>query len=690
MKTKFLRHGSVKDIWETDQGHLLFSFSDRFSVFDWGQMPETIPGKGASLFHCARTFFRLLTQHNISHHVIKYHQDKFEVQKFTVPKILDQDYSVYKKRPTNILVPLECIFRFESFKTKEKFQGPVINFTTKQEAMDRSIPSEEAKIIAGLNEKEFQDLNKLILEMAHILKNFLSDKELTLIDGKFEFALNADREFVVVDSFGPDEWRVRGVGSNHLSKEFLRQYYRDSSWFVEIQDLKNQHGADWKKYTPKDLKPPILPLDLQQNASSLYRYCQELMTLPKNSVVVLGNGGREHALALSLSQSIQVDEVCVIPGNPGMNSKLIKTYPEVNVENFNELNTIFNIISPTLIIPGPEKLLAAGVVNEFNQSYTILGPTKEAAMIESSKAFAKNLMEKYLVPTAPYKVVSDYGAALPFIDSYRDGVVVKMDGLCAGKGVLVCADKEVAKSAVVNMLPGTLVLEKKISGREVSVLALCTPGTFKILGYVCDHKRLRDGDLGPNTGGMGCYTPHIWPSENIKNRIEEAVFARILQGMEQEQIPFSGILFAGLMIDGDEIQVLEFNARLGDPETQTLLPLIKNDLYLEFLAAAKGKLLNTPIKISQQYGLTVVLTSPGYAETTMTEHLKLPSFDLLTFYAGVKSSNNELISQGGRVLSLFSRQDSLEKAREEIYGELKKSKENPFHYRNDIGAVTYE
>jgi len=690
MKAKLLRHGSVKDIWETSEGNLLFSFSDRFSVFDWGKMPESIPGKGDALFHCARTFFRLLSLNNIKHHVLKIHDDKFEVQKFHVPKIVDRNYDFYKINRTNVLVPLECIFRFESFKTNEKYTKLKIDFTTKLETTDRALSTSEAQVIAGLSDDEFKNLNELIFKMALILKDFLSQKDLVLIDGKFEFALDEKRNLIVVDSFGPDEWRVRNESAGQISKEFLRQFYRSSTWYLEIEKLKTQYSHDWKNHLSNNLVPPSLPQELIKKAQDLYQSCADFMTLPENKVVILGSGGREHALALSLSQSMHVDEVYVIPGNPGMKNKVIKTVAEVNPEKIDELKKILMVIKPTLVIPGPEKLLELGIVDQLQNLYKVLGPTKLAAQIESSKIFSKELMEKCGVPTAPFKVISEYGAALPFIDSNRDGVVVKADGLCAGKGVIVCHDKEEAKSAVAKMLPGNLIIEKKIRGREVSVLALCSGEDFKILGYVCDHKRLRDGDQGPNTGGMGCFTPKKWPNVSLKNKINEIVFAKILAGLKNNHTVFNGILFAGLMIDGDDIQVLEYNARLGDPETQTLLPLIQNDLYLEFLAAANGKLLEGPIKISDQYGVTVVLASPGYAETELKQDLIIPKTEMLTFYAGVTSKNNQLVSVGGRVLSFFSSHEHLEMARSEIYQEIKKIKDNPFQFRHDIGASAHE
>ncbi|OFZ69261.1 MAG: phosphoribosylamine--glycine ligase [Bdellovibrionales bacterium RIFOXYC2_FULL_39_8] len=354
-------------------------------------------------------------------------------------------------------------------------------------------------------------------------------------------------------------------------------------------------------------------------------------------VVVLGSGGREFALAKKLSESPAVEKILVIPGNVGLlqiNKVLLQAISIVDIAKIVQATIFFGA---DLVIVGPETPLALGVVDELERcGILILGPTKAASQLESSKAFAKNFMKKNKIPTAPFAIFQEEAAAHQYLNfcDMPEGVVVKADGLAGGKGVFVCKNAEEAHQAVYDLMANRkcavsaekIIIEKRLYGREISAFALCDGENFIPFGYATDYKQLCDGGQGPNTGGMGSMASHDWPSKKLRQRISDLVFAPTVEGMRKAQIPFKGILFAGLMIEeGDgvgedtaELKVIEFNVRFGDPECQALMALYAGDILIPLVAAASGSLKFMDDGAVQfhhnQVAIHVVMASAGYPD----------------------------------------------------------------------------
>ncbi len=431
------------------------------------------------------------------------------------------------------------------------------------------------------------------------------------------------------------------------------------------------------------------------------------------NVLILGTGGREHALAWKCSLSSKVEKVIVSPGNIGM------SYDEkIQIQNLdlNNHNTIIEYVKKNniaLTIVGPENLLADGIVDSFQaKGLPIFGPSKKASQIESSKAFSKDLMKECYVPTADYRVFIDAGQAREFVENcqWADGIVVKCDGLAAGKGVVVTTNKKDALDAIEELLVqdklgiknDKIVLEERLVGREVSSFFLCEGEHFFFLGDACDYKTLRDEGQGPNTGGMGTYSPADWVNENIQAEIEEKVVAPLLKCMKDKGIPYTGVLFVGLMITDNGPKVIEFNCRFGDPETQVLLPRIESDLVEYFYQAACGKLseiVNKKINYSDKTGVHLVLASKGYPGTEgipvqkgieikwdrdFYQDLEKKKVGKL-FFAGVKEENNKLVTNGGRVLGLSCLALDRKSTRDEVYKNIEKVNFEGSQRRGDIG-----
>jgi phosphoribosylamine--glycine ligase len=434
------------------------------------------------------------------------------------------------------------------------------------------------------------------------------------------------------------------------------------------------------------------------------------MTQTVTSVLLLGGGGREHALAWKMSQSPGVTHIHAIPGNDGM-----AVLDKVTCIPGNPADAAFVVakaqeLKPGLVMVGPEKPLAAGVVDALEKAgFLVLGPSKAAAQLESSKIFAKEFMTEFGIPTAPYKIcdsASDALAALAGWDVAGRGVVLKADGLSAGKGVVVTHDRAQAEKTVDDFMLNAacqvksdrLLLEQKITGREASAFALCDGDTFISLGFACDYKRVRDNDEGPNTGGMGGYAPQGWPSAKARNFVAEGIFRKVLAGMQSRGTPFRGILFAGLMIEGDDVQVIEFNTRFGDPETQILLPLIENDIVPLFAAAAAGQLKSEKVSLREGASVHVVMASEGYPETfgtgmTLGQKIDLPEKLLdsgtndnkMLFVSGAKKGGAGWTNEGGRVLGVTALGATMEEARKRAYEAIGHIKFNGAHWRKDIG-----
>jgi phosphoribosylamine--glycine ligase len=426
-------------------------------------------------------------------------------------------------------------------------------------------------------------------------------------------------------------------------------------------------------------------------------------------ILLLGSGGREHAMAWKMAQSQSVEKIYVLSGSDGIATVAKAQMIAGNAADVEFVLQTARNLKPDLIVIGPETPLAVGVVDALESAgFFVMGPRQAAALLESSKIFAKEFMTAFKIPTAPFKVCQTHADAVTALQQWdieHKGIVLKADGLSAGKGVVVTHDRAEALKTVHDFMVDSacsvktehLLLEEKITGKEVSAFALCDGETFVPLGYACDYKRIRDNDEGANTGGMGGYSPHDFPSNSAKEFINDRVFKATVDGMKQRGTPFKGILFAGLMIEDDTVQVIEFNTRFGDPETQILLPLLESDLVELFLAAAQGKLADakTP-QFSNKTAVHVVMVSEGYPKTFGTgmrlgEEITFPD-TLLTgenprlFFAGVKKQDGKWLNNGGRVLGVTALGDSLEAARTLAYQAASTIHFKGAHWRKDIGA----
>jgi len=422
-------------------------------------------------------------------------------------------------------------------------------------------------------------------------------------------------------------------------------------------------------------------------------------------ILIIGKGGREHALAELCLQHTEISKVWVAPGNGGMFlSPCI--YPAlINFENKKELMSFVQEKKISLIIVGPEQPLTRGFVDRLKQeNILILGPTKELAQLESSKLFAKKVMKSCKIPTASYEAFSEVESAYDFIDKTNwNGYVIKADDLQAGKGVLVCSDKQSSKKAVYRLLQDkdypiktkSILIEKRLLGREISAFVLSNGDSCLSLGYACDYKRLLEKNLGPNTGGMGAFTPVPWLTNNHKNFIQQSIFQPIIDYFKNRQTPYKGFLFAGLMIHDNQVSVIEFNVRLGDPEAQVLLPLMDPSLVDQFFFAAGGKNFNlhsSPFKNSLS-AVHVVMASGGYPGTEGAPisqgdivSLDLPtSEDYKLFFAGIRQQNEQFITAGGRVLGVTGIDQTIKKARKKAYQYIKGISFKNSRFRKDIG-----
>ena len=416
-------------------------------------------------------------------------------------------------------------------------------------------------------------------------------------------------------------------------------------------------------------------------------------------ILVIGAGGREHALVWKLSQSPLVKKIFAAPGNSGM-ARLVENIP-IPVHKTVELADFADSNGIDLTVVGPEGPLVHGIVDYFHERrLTIFGPTKGAARLEGSKAFSKQLMEKCGVPTARFGIFSDLKEALAHLEKCSIPVVVKADGLAAGKGAMVAQTREEAIYALTSMLKektfgeagSRVVIEEYLSGEEVSVLAVVDGNHLILLQPAQDHKRALDGDQGPNTGGMGAYSPVPMVTPRMMEQIKEKIFEPVVRGIAEQGSPFQGILYAGLMLTAEGPKVLEFNVRFGDPETQALLPRLKSDLVELLLAAAQGRLQEVRPVWDNRVAACVVLASQGYPgkydmgrEITGLQAVEdLP--ETLLFHAGTKYEANRWLTVGGRVFSAVGLGDTLEAALERAYAAAEKIQFEGKHFRRDIGA----
>lgn len=419
-------------------------------------------------------------------------------------------------------------------------------------------------------------------------------------------------------------------------------------------------------------------------------------------VLLIGNGGREHALAWKLSQSPLVEAIIAVPGNGGTATCPKTTnLASVSADDFPGLVALAQQEKINLVVPGPEAPLVDGVETFFtNVGIPCFGPSMAAARMEGSKTFSKDFMKKHNIPTAAYENFSDYEQAKAYVDSVNHDIVIKATGLAAGKGVIIPATKEEAHQALREIMcdrafgsaGDEVVIEEFLTGDELSILSFCDGYTIKSLPPAQDHKRIFDGDQGPNTGGMGCYAPTNIATPELIAKIEKTILEPTIAGMRNDRFPFKGVLFTGLMITPNGPKVLEYNVRFGDPETQTVLPLLSEDTDLAevMLACAKGYLSSVDIKILPKFSATVVVAAGGYPGsyakgTPMTVGTPAAGSGITIFHAGTKLAGSQLQTSGGRVIAANAVGSSLEEAVKKAYEEgIKLIQFENMFYRKDI------
>lgn len=413
-----------------------------------------------------------------------------------------------------------------------------------------------------------------------------------------------------------------------------------------------------------------------------------------DDILVIGGGGREHAIVRALHKSPRVGNIYAAPGNAGMDVIQVDC-AATDIDGI--ISFVQNNPQIKMTVVAPDDPLAMGLVDELqSRGLRAFGPIKAAAKLEWSKAYAKDFMKRYGIPTAAYEAFDDAEKAKAYVRSCGHRVVVKADGLALGKGVIICNDEKEAEKAIDEIMSdkkfGTagdrIVVEEFLTGYEVSLLCFCDGEHFSLMPTSCDHKRALDGDKGLNTGGMGAYSPCPAFTEELIEKTKKTIVEPTVNGMIKEGAPFKGVLYFGLMVDGDDIRVLEYNARFGDPETQSVLPLLNSDLYEIFGACIDGTLDKLDIKWSNKKSINVVLASGGYPLTYKKgcvinglESVK----DADVYFAGVKKDGENLVTSGGRVLCVHALADTFKRARAIAYDNIKKITFENCYYRSDIG-----
>ena len=420
-------------------------------------------------------------------------------------------------------------------------------------------------------------------------------------------------------------------------------------------------------------------------------------------VLIVGSGGREHAIAWSVAKSPKVDKIYCAPGNAG-----IAEFAEcvnIGAMEFDKLVAFAKENAIDLTIIGMDDPLVGGVVDAFeSEGLRVFGPRKNAAIIEGSKAFSKDLMKKYKIPTAAYENFTDPDEAIKYLETAKMPIVLKADGLALGKGVLICNTLEEAKEGVKTLMldkqfgdaGNEIVIEEFMTGREVSVLAFCDGKTIKCMTSAQDHKRAKDGDQGLNTGGMGTFSPSPFYNDEVEAFCEKYVYQSTIDAMASEGRPFTGILFTGLMITEDGPKVLEYNARFGDPEAQVVLPRMKNDIIDVMEACIDEKLSDVELEFEDNAAVCVVLASDGYPEK-YDKGFEIKGLDTFkdkdgyyVFHAGTKFDGDKIVTNGGRVLGVVAKGEDLKAARANAYKATEWIDFANKYKRNDIGKAIDE
>lgn len=416
-------------------------------------------------------------------------------------------------------------------------------------------------------------------------------------------------------------------------------------------------------------------------------------------ILVIGSGGREHAISLKISKNKDVEKIYCAPGNAG--TELIENCENVNlikVEDFIKFSKEKNI---DLVIVGSEELLVSGIVDEFQKaSIKIIGPNKKAAILEGSKVFAKNFMKKYNIKTAKYEVFEDSNLAKKYIDTLDFPVVIKANGLAAGKGVIIAQNKEEAFKSIDDLMINNIfagaglkiVIEEYLEGVEASILSITDSNVIIPFISAKDHKKIGEKETGLNTGGMGAIAPNPYVNKEVYDEFYKNILVPTLKGIKEEKMNFSGFIFFGLMITKKGVYLLEYNMRLGDPETQVVLPLLKNDFIDVILLAINKKLENLNLEWENKFACTVVLVSGGYPKEYKKGYEilgieKLDKSKSLLFFAGAEIKDKKIITSGGRVVNVVGIGNNLEEARKIAYENLKKIEFKDSYYRRDIGVL---
>jgi len=414
-------------------------------------------------------------------------------------------------------------------------------------------------------------------------------------------------------------------------------------------------------------------------------------------VLVIGSGGREHTLAWKINQSPKVSQIYCAPGNTGI-SQLVKCI-DISADNIEKLADFAKKEKVDLTVVGPELPLSKGIVNEFNKKgLRIFGPSKEATEIESSKVFSKYLMKKYNIPTANYEVFQNSEKAFNYIKQQTFPLVIKADGLAAGKGVFIVKNLVQARNALNALMEEKnfgeagrqVVIEEFLEGEEISILAFCDGKTIMPMVSSQDHKKIFDNDQGPNTGGMGAYSPVPFYPDELEKRVLEEILKPTIKGLQSEGREYKGVLYAGLILTKEGPKVLEFNARFGDPETQVVLPRLKTDLIDILNAVIEGSLHKINIEWNNNSAVCVVVASGGYPGKYQKDKIisglkRLEKMeDVIAFHAGTKFQGGKIVTSGGRVLGITAWDETISKAKERAYKGVKKIYFEDIYYRKDI------
>jgi phosphoribosylamine--glycine ligase len=415
-------------------------------------------------------------------------------------------------------------------------------------------------------------------------------------------------------------------------------------------------------------------------------------------ILVVGSGAREHTICWKLKQSSKLSKLYCAPGNAGI-SKIAECV-DIKADELEKLVEYSVKNSIDLVVVGPEVPLVAGLVDMLNEKgIKAFGPVKAGAKFEGSKSYSKDFMKKYSIPSANYEIYTDSEKAISELNKFNTPIVVKADGLAAGKGVLICETHEEAKEAIKSIMVkklfgeagNSVVIEEFLKGTEASLLCFVDGKKMIPMESARDYKKAYDQDKGLNTGGMGCFSPNTIFTEELNKYIKENILDRTLNGFLNENIEFKGVLFIGLMIENNQAKVLEYNARFGDPETEVVLPRLKSDLIDIMLKCIEGNLTEDDLQWEDNKCVTVILASGGYPESyekgKEITGINEVDDDIIIFHGGTKLSGNKTITDGGRVLAVTAMGKSLEEARKKVYKNIPKINFEKMEYRTDIAKI---